>query len=447
MKLNYYKWLYTIAIVFSMLSCKKETIATQDATDYPIQTLSDKSAVGFPETFETASKTGYAAGNISLPTGVWNLSDALIGTSSSDRKTGSRSIRIQNTGTVTTNFDLTGGIANISLKYAKYGSDASSSFELWISTNSGISWAKNGNTISVTSTTLSSTSFTLNSSFPVRLQLRKITGGKLNIDDLDVQLIPTGPARDDNMAMGNPSSATANIAAPENYLMIKSQYALSYNNTKGTANWVSWHLNRAWKGSAARCDCFTSDATLPSTFYKASSTSYTNSGFDRGHLCPSEDRDSTTAENASTFLMTNMMPQSPNLNRITWVALENYCRTLIDAGNELYIYSGGYGIGGTGSNGGTTNTIASGKITVPAYCWKVILVLPEGSNDATRVANSTRVIAVMMPNNQTVNSLSWGNYRVSVDYLENILGYDFFNVVPAAIQTVIESTTDNTTIN
>jgi endonuclease G len=71
------------------------------------------------------------------------------------------------------------------------------------------------------------------------------------------------------------------------------------------------------------------------------------------------------------------------------------------------------------------------------------VVLPVGSNDVSRVSNSTRVIAVDMPNNQTVNSLPWGNYRVSIDALENILGYDFLNNVPATIQSVIEAAVDN----
>jgi endonuclease G len=147
--------------------------------------------------------------------------------------------------------------------------------------------------------------------------------------------------------------------------------------------------------------------------------------------------------NAVTFLMTNIMPQSPNLNRITWVNLEDYSRVLMNSGNELYIISGGSGIGGTGSNGGVTNSIAGGKIQVPAFYWKVIVVLPVGSNDVSRVTTSTRVIAVLMPNNQTVNSQTWGRYRVSVDALESRLGYNFLSNVPESVQAVIEAAADN----
>ena len=341
------------------------------------------------------------------------------------------------------NFDISTGVSAVSFNYAKYGTDANSSFEIWSSNNAGTSWQKLGNTVTASSTTLTKISFSANNTSAVRFQIRKISGGKLNIDDIDVQDLTPVYTRDNNLEMGNPSAAITSTTLPNNYLMTKLQYTLSYNNAKGTPNWVSWHLSPAWKGAALRCDCFAGDATLPSTFYKAPSTSYSLTGFDRGHVCPSEDRDSTDIDNAATFLMTNMIPQSPNLNRVTWVALEDYCRTLMSAGNELYIISGGYGSGGTGSNGGITTSIASGKINVPSHCWKVIVVLPNGTNDASRVSTATRVIAIDMPNTQTVNAQAWGTYRTSVDALETILGYDFLNAVSSSIQATIEAVTDS----
>ncbi len=222
--------------------------------------------------------------------------------------------------------------------------------------------------------------------------------------------------------------------------MIKPQYVLSYNNTKRHANWVGWTLNPAWIGTAARQDDFRPDNTLPAGWYQVKPSDYTNSGFDRGHLCPSADRDIDIPTNSSTFLMTNMIPQAPNNNRNTWADLETYCRTLVAQGNECYIYAGTYGQGGTGSNG-SANTVAAGKVNIPAQTWKIIVVLSQGNDDLKRVNSSTRVIAVDMPNTQTINT-DWRSYRTTVRNLESKTGYNFLSRVPQEIQNIIENAQD-----
>jgi len=244
----------------------------------------------------------------------------------------------------------------------------------------------------------------------------------------------------DNLLMGNPSNAST--LSTTNYLMQKMTYTLSYNSTEGKPNWVSWHLDNTWLGSTTRCDCFASDVLLPSGVYRVSSSSYTNSGFDRGHNCPSGDRTFSSTDNRETFLMTNMMPQAPTNNQQTWERLESYCRTLVSQGNECYIVCGSYGKGGTGSKGGTTLTIDAGRVTVPKQIWKVVVVLPNGSNDISRVTTSTRVIAVNTPNINTLNT-SWGVYRTSVDAIETATGYDILSSLPDAIESTLETRVDN----
>ena len=245
----------------------------------------------------------------------------------------------------------------------------------------------------------------------------------------------------ENMAMGNPSGAVADPYYYWNYLMTKTQYSLSYHRDRGTPNWVSWHLDNTWLGSAPRQDDFRADASLPSGWYRVQSTDYTGSGFDRGHNCPSADRTYSITDNSATFLMTNMIPQAPTNNQQTWAKLESYCRTLVSQGNELYIIMGSYGTGGTGSNG-TKNTIANGKVTVPNRIWKVILVLPQGTSDVSRVTTSTRVIAVDTPNSNSI-STSWGGYRTTVDAIEAKMGYNLFSNVSSSVQSVIEARVDS----
>ncbi|NRT19370.1 endonuclease G [Hymenobacter sp. 9A] len=139
--------------------------------------------------------------------------------------------------------------------------------------------------------------------------------------------------------------------------------------------------------------------------------------------------------------MSNMMPQAPRNNQQTWANLEDYCRSFLASGNELYIICGSYCKGGTGSNGYAT-TLDNGRVTVPAHCWKVVVILPTGSNDAARVSTNTRIIAVDTPNDNSL-STSWGTYRTSVNAIETSTGLDILSAVPISVQQVLESRIDS----
>ncbi len=146
--------------------------------------------------------------------------------------------------------------------------------------------------------------------------------------------------------------------------------------------------------------------------------------------------------NQATYLMSNMVAQAPDNNQGPWAALENYLRSLLPA-DELYIISGPNGVGGSGSNGGTTTTLANGHVTVTASTWKVVMVLPKLlGDDVARVTAATRTIAVVMPNVQGIRNNDWHTYLTSVDQVEALTGYDFFSNVPPAIQNAIEGGID-----
>ncbi|MEK6374951.1 MAG: DNA/RNA non-specific endonuclease [Acidobacteriota bacterium] len=250
---------------------------------------------------------------------------------------------------------------------------------------------------------------------------------------------------DVHLTFGNPSGAIADVNFPNNYLMEKPGIALSYNRDKGTPNWVSWHLETAWYGTLARVDTFRPDPAVPPDWYRVQAFDFFASGFDRGHMTPNADRDNENRipVNQETYLMSNMVPQAPDNNQGPWANMENALRGLTDAGNELYIVSGPWGVGGTGSNGGVSTTLAGGHVTVPAQTWKVVLVLPKASgDDVARATASTRTIAVIMPNTQgirTTNSNDWQGYLVSVDQVEALTGYDFFANVSDSVENAVEA--------
>ena len=134
--------------------------------------------------------------------------------------------------------------------------------------------------------------------------------------------------------------------------------------------------------------------------------------------------------------MTNMIPQAPNNNRGVWASFENHLRTLLPE-QDLYIYAGGRGVGGDGSNGFAT-TIGPG-ITVPSYTWKTVLIVDAGETPA-QVSADDQIISVDIPNSQSVSGTSWQQWQVDVDTLELSTGLDFFAELPDSIETTLEST-------
>ena len=142
------------------------------------------------EDFETGTKAGYTLGSVTCTAGSWSMDNALIGTSTSDKKNGSKSVRVQGTtGVLAMNFDLTTGLGTVNVLHAAYGADAlTCTWKLEASTDGGISWtAYVSSTITSSSSTLTNQSFTVNLSGNVRFRFVKLTGStRINFDDIYV---------------------------------------------------------------------------------------------------------------------------------------------------------------------------------------------------------------------------------------------------------------------
>lgn len=223
-----------------------------------------------------------------------------------------------------------------------------------------------------------------------------------------------------HLTYGMPSNA--NKDNTNDYLLIKPEFALSYNCLLGTANWVSWKLDTSWLGNIEREDDFRPDSSIPDRCYQVRPNDYRGTGYDRGHITPSGDRTRNQTMNSATFVMSNMIPQTPENNREVWGELEEYSRDLVRQGKTIYIVAGGEG---------QKERIADQKITVPKHTWKVILISDNNGKNL-------ETIAVWMPNNDKVANTDWKDYIVSVDQVEKKTGYDFFNTLDKDIQRNIE---------
>ncbi len=245
-----------------------------------------------------------------------------------------------------------------------------------------------------------------------------------------------------HLKMGNPSQASDDGQDKNNFLMSKEYFALSYNNQNGTPNWVSWRLSKDDLGKAPRKP-FQPDQDLPGGFKKVIPTDYNGSGFDRGHMCPHSDRSRNTQSSTATFVMTNMVPQSPENNQKAWNQLEIYLRDLVkDEGKVCYVIAGPYGKGGVGRSGFKTAT-RNGKVVVPSHTWKVVMVLDEDVDDPSQLDEHSeiRLIGVVVPNDRRVG-LEWDGFRVPVREIEEMTGLKFFDKVSPGLIDDLKDQTD-----
>lgn len=233
-------------------------------------------------------------------------------------------------------------------------------------------------------------------------------------------------AADEQMLLGNPDGATDDPGNRDHYLLRRPQYALSYNDSWRFPNWVAWRLSAADIGEVERGD-FRPDPDLPDGFTVVTPSDYTRSGYDRGHNCNSKDRSASREDNDATFYMSNMTPQKHGMNAGAWENLESYCRQLAREGNECYI------VCGHGFDGGRPGKrIGRNDVAVPDFGWKVVLVLPEqAGDDRARIAAPTRVLAVKMPNDDSLGDQPWENYLVTPAEIERATGLTLFDALPA----------------
>ncbi len=243
---------------------------------------------------------------------------------------------------------------------------------------------------------------------------------------------PVPSSSNPHLALGNPSqAATTN---PNNYLIQRDQYVLSYNRDRNGLNWASWEVDAAWLGSTDRQDNFRPDGALPAGFYQVTPNDYRGSGYDRGHVVPSGDRTSSVGANAATFLMTNIIPQAPDNNRGTWRELEEYGRSLVyQYDHSLHVFAGAYGSQGT---------IGNRAIAIPSRLWKIIVVYDRLPAGGLGMGSDSQIIAVDMPNNNQV-SPDWRRYQTSVQRIEIATGHSFFENLPAELQAILKARTSD----
>jgi len=221
----------------------------------------------------------------------------------------------------------------------------------------------------------------------------------------------------------------------DDFVLERRQYVLSYCGQKNVANWVAWQLNPSWLGSESRFGGnFITDTSLPDHFYRVTHQTYTNSGFDRGHIVRSKERTLNAEDNRTTFLLTNILPKTPDLNRGVWLRFEDYYLSKVEnQGLNMYVVSGGI----FSENFETLNN--EGNVAIPDSCYKIVLITHHKELNPEIMIRDFKAIAVAMPNIQGIRRTPWREFATTISAIEKSTGYVFFGLLPDSISNVIKN--------
>lgn len=240
------------------------------------------------------------------------------------------------------------------------------------------------------------------------------------------------------VALGLPTNAGR--SNPNNYLIARNDMVISYNRERRIPNWVGWRTTRndvaVSDDVKVRANDFRTDPTLPRNWDNPQVSDYRHSGYDRGHVVSSGERQQNMRQNSRTYVFTNIMPQAPGNNRGPWRHMEYHIREMAQAGNDVHVFAGpGF------ERGATPRTIGENRVAVPDFTWKIAVITPPGQRLGDINAN-TRVIAIKIPNTNNVDGNASG-YRTSVAEIEAATGLQFFTNLPRDVANALRNRVDS----
>lgn len=211
-------------------------------------------------------------------------------------------------------------------------------------------------------------------------------------------------------------------------------YSLEYSYKYKHSYWIAYRFDNTTGGNVGCNEAYKPDPELPSQ-YAAKHNDYTNSGYTRGHLCASSDRQYSKEANQQTFYMSNISPQSGNgfnQSGSAWNTGEDKVQAwgynISRSTDTLYVVKGGT-IGEGMIKGYIKNEIA-----IPKYFFMAVLF---------RSGDNYKAIGFYMPHENLKDDPDKKDpkkYLMSIDALEQETGIDFFHNLPDNIENTVEAT-------
>ena len=197
-------------------------------------------------------------------------------------------------------------------------------------------------------------------------------------------------------------------------------FRVSFNEDNKTPNWVAWELlGSETDGVEKRYDKFWQD---PAVRGCPTTKDYSNSGYDRGHLCPAADQKWSRQAMIDCFSLANMAPQDHSLNAGAWSTLEKKERLWAQRDSAIVI------IAGPIYEKADAKRIGEAGVRVPSAFYKVIIA---------PYLTEPRGIGFIYPNMSSPGNMK--DYSMPIDEVEKITGIDFFYNLPDDIEDRIEA--------
>ena len=221
-------------------------------------------------------------------------------------------------------------------------------------------------------------------------------------------------------------------------LLVQRYYIICEDKTHRVPRWVTYRLGREnLRDNVQReSNPFHADRRLPRG-ERSEQSDYAHTGYDMGHMAPAGDFHRGARAMYETFLMSNMAPQRPNLNRVIWRRLEDQIRRIARDHGTIWVFTGPLYLNAAGNAAVAPDKfIGRNRVAVPTHYFKIVLCEHADHNQ--------EMFAFIMPNQQAPFARPALDYLVSVDSVERLTGrnaaerLDFFAGLPDARENVLE---------
>lgn len=215
-------------------------------------------------------------------------------------------------------------------------------------------------------------------------------------------------------------------------LRLFDDFILSYDRRLRAPNWIIEHLTpeKLKKQSDAHRDKskFVEDSAIHE-YFRSKNADFHRSGYDRGHMAAAGNHKISQEILDQTFVLSNIIPQAPELNRGLWENLETYVRWRANRSKNLYVVSGPLYLPMKARDGNlyvTYRVLGNNHVSVPTHFFKVFL--------AETMDGDLIMEAFLMPNDdKEIEGKKFNDYRLTVDRLdiiERASGVILFDKIP-----------------